>query len=259
MNNSDIQAEHEQCNWKALFLCSNSTVWLISTLYFPLYIWLIFSFLRNRMPGILIRLSVGIILLFLRVVSMLIVDAVGHSMHLNTNSTVSHDLCMFYARSHDGYLHYPTLNLHWSVLIPPNILLGIGPLLVETTTLEFISAQSPHSMKGFHMGIFFATKGLFQFLGSITVTITPFSLYHSFSIHSFNLIPSFISCGFIYLLFTCVVGLIGMVLFFVAARKYKYRERDEVTFCQSDVEEIYDHYLTQAATAPTSYNHSGED
>ena len=254
VKNSDILAEHKQCNWKLLFLRSNSIVWLISALVFPLYVWFIFSFLRNRMPRIMIRLSVGILFLFLGVVSMLIVDVVGHSVHLNTdtlNTTVSHDLCMFHARSHDGYLHYPTLNLHWSVLIPPNILLGIGPLLIETTTLEFISAQSPHSMKGFHVGIFFAIKGLFQLLGSIT--IIPVSLKHPFGIHSFNLLPTFISCGFIYLLFTCVVGLIGMILFFVAARKYKYRKRDEVTFRQEDVEEIYDRYLTQVATASTSY------
>ena len=260
ISNSDMQADHEQCNWKVLFLRSNSMVWLLSSLVFPLYIWFIFSFLRNRMPKILIRLSVGILLLFLGVVNMLIVDAVGHSVHLNTdspNTTVSHDLCMFRARSHNGYLHYPTLNLHWSVLIPPNILLGIGPLLIETTTLEFISAQSPHSMKGFLVGIFFAIKGLFQFLGSIT--IIPVSLKHPLGIHSFNLVPSFISCGFIYLLFTCVVGLVGMILFFVAARKYKNRERDEVTFRQGDVEEIYDRYLTQVATASTSYDHSGED
>ena len=35
----------------------------------------------------------------------------------------------------------------------------------------------------------------------------------------------------------CMVGLIGLVLFSVAAKKYKYRERDEVTFRQIVVEE----------------------
>ena len=257
-NSSYAQVEHEHCNWKVFMLCSNSMVWLISTLVFPLYIWLIFLFLRKRMPRILIRLGVGTILLFLGVVSMLIVDVVGHSMHRITeslNSTVSHDQCMFHARSQYGYLHYPTLNLHWSVLIPPNLLLGIGPLIVETSTLEFISAQSPHSMKGFLVGIFFAIKGFFQFLGSIT--IIPFSLNHPLGIHK-SKAPSFISCGFLYLLFTCVVGLVGMILFFVAARKYKNRIRDEMTFRQRDIEEIYDRYLTQVATASTNYDEGGE-
>ena len=141
------------------------------------------------------------------------------------------------------------------MLIPPNILLGIGPLILETSTLEFISAQSPHSMKGFLVGIFFAIKGLFQFLESIT--IIPFSLNHPLGIHK-SKASSFISCGFLYLLFTCVVGLVGMILFFVAARKYKNRIRDEVTFHQRDVEEIYDRYLTQVATVSDSYDEVDE-
>ena len=56
--------------------------------------------------------------------------------------------------------------------------------------------------------------------------------------------PPVTNCGFVYLLFTCVVGLIGLILFSVAAKKYKYRRRDEGIFCQYDVEEIYDRYLT---------------
>ena len=120
-------------------------------------------------------------------------------------------------------LYYSTLNMRWSVLIPPNVLVGIGPLLVDTTALEFISAQSPHSMKGLLVGVFFAIKGLLQFLGSIV--IIPLSLKQTWG-------ASIISCGFIYFLFICVVGLFGFILFLVAAKKYKYRKRDDVTFCQ---------------------------
>ena len=134
--------------------------------------------------------------------------------------------------------------MRWSVLIPPNVLVGIGPLLVDTTVLEFISAQSPHSMKGLLVGVFFAIKGLLQFLGSII--IIPLSLKQIWG-------ASIISCGFISFFFICVVGLIGFVLFLVAAKKYKYRERDDVTFCQRDVEEVYDRYITQAAAASLSY------
>ena len=65
INNSNIQAQHDQCNWELFFLRSNNMVWLISTLVFPLHIWLISSWLCKRMPRILIQLSVGILLLFL--------------------------------------------------------------------------------------------------------------------------------------------------------------------------------------------------
>ena len=42
--------------------------------------------------------------------------------------------------------------------------------------------------------------------------------------------PPVTNCGFVYLLFTCVVGFIGLILFSVAAKKYKYRRRDEGMF-----------------------------
>jgi dipeptide/tripeptide permease len=132
--------------------------------------------------------------------------------------------------------------MHWSVLIPPSLFLGVGPLIVMTATLEFISAQSPQSMKGFLIGLFFAIRGLFQLLNSII--IIPLSLKRPWASGDMLENPPVTNCGFVYLLFTCVVGSIGLILFSVAAKKYKYRQRDEGMFCQHDVEEIYDRYLT---------------
>ena len=140
---------------------------------------------------------------------------------------------------------YPTLDMHWAVLIPPNLFLGIGPLIVVATTLEFISAQSPQSMKGFLVGVFFAIRGLFQFLN--TIIIIPLSLKKPWASREMIEHPPVINCGSVYLLVTSVTGLIGLILFSVAAKRYEYRRRDEGWFCQHDVEEIYDRYLPQAA------------
>ena len=60
--------------------------------------------------------------------------------------------------------------------------------------------------------------------------------------------PPVTNCGFVYLLSTCVVGLIGLILFSIAAKKYKYRARNaEDLFRQADIEEIYDRYIMQAS------------
>ena len=64
--------------------------------------------------------------------------------------------------------------------------------------------------------------------------------------------PPVTNCGFVYLLVTSVTGLIGLILFSVAAKRYEYRRRDEGWFCQHDVEEIYDRYLPQAAVDDSS-------
>ena len=59
--------------------------------------------------------------------------------------------------------------------------------------------------------------------------------------------PPVTNCGFVYFLFTCTMGLVGLILFVIVAKKYKYRERDEGMFRQQHVEEIYERYIIQAA------------
>ena len=107
------------------------------------------------MPRIFTRIGVGIILALLGVFSMFVADIIGHSKDTSSDAVNVTSHCMFNIHTMENTtLHYSTLNMHWSVLIPPNVLVGIGPLLVDTTALEFISAQSPHSMKGLLVGVF---------------------------------------------------------------------------------------------------------
>ena len=164
--------------------------------------------------------------------------------------------CIFQATiSNNGSLTYPSLNMHWEVLIPPILLLGLGPI---ATILEFISAQSPQSMKGLLVGVFFAIRGLFQFLNSII--IIPLSLNQPWASKEMIEHPPVTNCGFVYLALTSVTGLIGLILFSLAAKRYKYRTRDEGMFHQHDVEEIYDHYIDQAMSdSYSSYNYRSSD
>ena len=113
-----------------------------------------------------------------------------------------------------------------------------------STTYELISAQSPQSMKGLLIGVFFAIRGLFHFLNSIV--ILGFSFKNPWASGDMSIHPPVTNCGFVYLLFTCIMGLVGLILFSIAVKKYKYRERDEGMFKQQQVEEIYERYITQA-------------
>ena len=140
--------------WKFM-MGSGITMYLVSTvILFPSYIWIFFFHLHKKIPKLFVRLGIGISLCLLGVVSLLITDVVGHA--LNRTSSSNQSLCVFQTiLSNQRSLIYPSLNMHWTVLIPPNLLLGIGPLLVVATTLEFISAQSPQSSgvaRGVHVG-----------------------------------------------------------------------------------------------------------
>ena len=70
--------------------------------------------------------------------------------------------------------------------------------------------------------------------------------------------PPVTNCGFAYFLFTCVTGLIGLVLLSVAANKYKFRRRDEGWFHQRYVE-VYDHYITQCRSPAHSLSDDDSD
>jgi dipeptide/tripeptide permease len=190
---------------------------------------------------------------------MLIIDVTGHALNIY-NGAANQTQCMFQMTSTSDLnvtFLYPSLDMHWAVLVVPSLFLQTGPLLVIATVLEFISAQSPQSMKGLLVGVFFAIRGLFQFLNSIA--IIPLSLKRPWASGEMLENPPVTNCGFVYLLFTCVAGLIGLVLFLAAARRYKYRERNEGLFCQQDVEEIYDRYITQAAADVDQYSDDYSD
>ena len=80
---------------------------------------------------------------------MIIIDMAGHSMN-------SKSQCIFQITKHNCTIEYQPLHMHWSVLIAPSVFFGIGSLLITTTSLEFISVQSPHSMKDLLVSVYFA-------------------------------------------------------------------------------------------------------
>ena len=236
-------------DWKAIVMNSGLLRCIIRVVFFPIYMWVNFVLLRRNVPRILFRLGLGIVVYLMGVLSILAVDIIGH-IHYQRNDTQ----CIFkHLNLNDSLLYYPVihipgydsvpiftspaLNLHWSVLLPSNILLGIGPSVVTATAYEFISAQSPHSMKGLLLGALFAITGIFEFIGSIA--IAPFS---SQLIYNDNHSPA-VSCLTSYFITISFIALVGLVLFSVVAKKYKYRERDDRPYDQRFVIDVYSRYL----------------
>ena len=232
------------CNRWAI-LDSGSLTYITGTCLLLFYILLHFLFLKQRIR-MLTRLWIGLFLYFLGLLSMLIIDLAGHLRFVNDQGVGSH--CMFTYTKINGSLLYPVFELHWAVLLPPNFLLGIGPPIVMITVLEFISAQSPQSMKGLLIGVFFAIKGTFQLISTIVLF-----LFSTNTIWVRKHVTAVTNCGFGYLLFTCVAALVGLILFSVVAKRYKYRERDDRPYDQSQIEEIF--YRRTLIQSPSlSYN-----
>ena len=233
----------KNCTPRWLVLESGTMGHLLSTFTFPVYIWLMYSFLRRCIPRIFIRLFFGECLLFMGVLSMSLIDILGHHMlDINNQSIPSYyqnnteSYCMFKLYSTHKHVN-KTLRLHWGSNVIPNLFIGLGPAIIIATAFEFISAQSPHSMKGLLVGVLFATRGLFQL--SSAVLLLPFSIPEMWSQGQFVSDPKAINCGFGYLFIICALALMGLILFAVMAKQYKYRERDDPPFNQAIVEEVF--------------------
>ena len=229
-----------ECSANAVLIESGILTTIIAIVLLPIYIRLVHPYFRRYMPGILKRLGLGMILLWMSVVCNFVIDTVGHGVHHNVS-------CMFQMDYHlnkstdtisNGNLTNDNLQIDTTVLLIPNILNGVAYSLIKVAMFEFICAQSPHSMKGLLMGLFFALRGAFELLGA--VFILPFSSFGPWK----NLPPTLPSCGFYYYLLSMVFGFAGLVSYVVTARKYTYRQRDEIINERVYIEEYFEHQHT---------------
>ena len=237
--------------WKWVLINSGLLRCVFRVVFIPLYVWITFVHLKRSVPRILCRLGLGIVIYITGIVSILLVDIIGHAHHQGNDTTCIFTLQTFHDSNHTyksvllpddtnvTLFTVPYLDMHWSVLIPTQVFLAIGPSLAEATTYEFISAQSPQYMKGLLLGSFFAICGVFEFIGS--VALVPFT---SKQIRSDGN-PIVISCLTSYLIVISIIALIGLALFSVVAKKYKYRERDDRPYDHRFVIDVYNRYLNQ--------------
>ena len=230
-NNSHYHGD--ECSWRAVVQNVTMLRNLAAVISFPMYIWLIYTVLRRCIPRMLVRIWIGELLFLLGILAMFLVDSSGHVRHYkHTHQSAS---CMFIQNNpnHSFYLDLP-----WAVSLLPAFLMQAAITIIVATTFEFISAQSPHSMKGLLVGMFYAIRGTFKFLGAIS--ILPFSMRTIWaSDYMTEHLPAVTNCGFGYLLFNCAVGLLSLILFTVAAKRYRYRERDDPPYDQTIVESVW--------------------
>ena len=232
------------CDVQWLLFQSNNLSDAIAILLLPLYIILVHPHIPKWCPRILTRLGVGVALLVVSVASMLVIESVGH--FRASEHTTGNVSCLFISeyRANSHFSH--TLQLPEYVLVFPNVLTGVGVPVLLTTVLEFISAQSPHTMKGLLLGVFYATRGLFIILGC--VFIFPFAQEHLWK----PCTGKNLNCGFYYYLINTLFGVLSFTVFGVAVKWYQYREREDVPYDPHYVENYYTRYASTTTTTTTS-------
>ena len=196
---------------------------LLPLLLIPAYRFIVFPLLHNRIPSLIKRAGAGLVIMLIGNLLNLTVDTIEH---LHSNNTQ----CMFSDTSH-GSANSLSISLYW-LLIPATVI-GFGQALAVCSSLEFIMAQSPNTMRGVMMGFAIELLGL----GSLV----HYGLEQVLA-HFSNATPS---CGFYYYLVLSILLILSLVLFTIAAKRYKLRERDRHVNIQAIAEEHYERYLDQ--------------
>ena len=198
---------------------------IISVVAIPLYILLVYPHIKRWVPRIIYRMGIGMALKVASVITMFIIQVVA-------NYTASHEYRCLFLSDYRNTIFTQTLEFPMQTLIIINMLNGVSSPLIKITILEFISAQSPHTMKGLLLGVFYAFRGLFIILGCVATF--PFAQEKLWGDHR-----GIFDCGFYYYLSNGVLGVIGLVVFLMAARRYRNRERDDPPYSHQYAEDYY--------------------
>ena len=107
------------------------------------------------------------------------------------------------------------------------ILHGLAYVLVFSTVLEFICAQSPNETKGLLIGLWYSMLSIKSFFINIIDTQVPMDTTEWNIYHGIKGVMIFIS----------------LAAFSIVCKKYKYRERNEIVNEQAMIEEQYEREL----------------
>ena len=108
--------------------------------------------------GIVKKFILGMVLQFFFQVSLLVLEVIGHQTTLrdDSNRTVT---CLLKSTTKDVELDR-TLVFDFKWLAIPQMLQGVSWYFLATTTIEFLCAQSPYSMKGLISGCVYGIFGI---------------------------------------------------------------------------------------------------
>ena len=206
---------NSSCSMYAWTLNPRYSVYLVATLFIPFSLLVLYPLFRRFIPGPLKRIGFGYILFL---VALLLRFAFALA-----TSSIQQDDCSGSCISGWEWLAA-------KLTIVTSFVDGVGLSLFYAGLFEFVIAQSPQHMKGLLIGCVYVLLGLFVVLSTLL------------------LIPTYSNSpviGSVIYLVTFVIGTVGLVLYVVASRKYKLRERDELSQYRNYVEEYYTHTINR--------------
>ena len=191
---------------------------ILATLAFE---FLVYPLAKNKLPSILKRIT-AVPLIFTLI-----------------------SLVCFFLKLANYLSHSSETTTAWIVNVLHTVMSGILSQVLLTAMFEFMCAQSPYHMRGL----------LVSFVLPLTVASYEVGERVGLALKH-NVCSTHAQCSLISFSVKTVTCFIGFLLFWVVARWYKMRVRDEDYSTQRVVEEVYDRYLTAAGAQSRSYGTS---
>ena len=154
--------------------------------------------------------GVAYLLLTVSVISMFTIDTIGDL----TTTSEPNRTCLFEDNTFDNQV-----DMSYLVFIIPVMLSSLAGGLGYIFIFEFICCQSPNNMVGMITGIFWSLVIFYRSIGR--VLLLPF-FYNPYSTFDDKM-----SCSFYSLIIQCLICIVGLLLYFLASRRYKQRQRED--------------------------------
>ena len=178
----------------------------VALLLIILYLLMLYQHLVKYIPSMLKRIGLGLVFASLVPLYYVILFSCKQFLYLNTTT--------------------------YKTIIVPDILYGISFVLILPTSLEFTIAQSPHEMRGFMVGMWFAAFAI-----GLAVNMN--------GKFPFKCEDDKICQNLFYYIYKSVIIVIKLIVFVILAKRYKLRVRENEVNIHMIVEEHYERYIEQ--------------
>ena len=190
------------------FVYNNSIHSMVAIFLILLYLLIIHRFFNKYIPSMLKRIALGLVFILLTPLYYVIMFASKEHFQLNTTS--------------------------YHATLVPQILSGISFVLIFPTSLEFTIAQSPHELRGFMIGLWYAAYGL-----GYVISIN--------GKYPFHCTEDIICQNIYYYIFKTAVIAMILIVFVILAKRYKLRVRENEVNIHMIAEQHYERYFEQKA------------
>ena len=196
----------DNVSFLSIFTLSRTMSSLVSGVAILIYQFVIYPCFYKYIVSMLKRIGLGTLFVLFTTIYYVIIFACKEHFHLDTTS--------------------------YKAVIMPEILYGISYALVFPTSLEFIIAQSPHEMRGFMVGLWYAAYGLGHIIDI-------------FGRYPFNCKEVIVCQNLYYYVLKSAVIVVTLILFVILAKQYKLRVRENDINVHLIAEEHYERYMDQ--------------